>query len=105
MVGNPVSQSSPSLTEEEYLSFERSSDVRHEYLSGRIYAMAGATRAHNLITGNIASELRAQLKGKPCETYASDMRVRVPRSDLYTYPDVVVVCEPPQFLDDHNDTL
>ncbi len=105
MTGNVATQSSPILTEQEYLSFERSSNIRHEYLSGQIYAMAGATREHNLITGNVAGELRAQLKGKPCETYSNDMRVRVPRSGQYTYPDVVVVCGTPQFLDDQADTL
>jgi Uma2 family endonuclease len=105
MVGNVVAHSSPILTEEEYLSFERSSNVRHEYLSGHIYAIAGATREHNLITGNVAGELRAQLKGKPCETYSNDMRVWIPRAGQYTYPDVVVVCGTPQFLDDQADTL
>lgn len=97
--------SSALLTEEEYLDFERASDTRHEFLSGRIYSMAGASREHNLITGNVAGEIRAQLKGKPCETYSNDMRVRVPRTGLYTYPDVVVVCGKPVFIDDHNDTL
>jgi Uma2 family endonuclease len=105
MAGNVAFQSFPILTEAEYLAFERSADVRHEYSSGQIYAMAGATREHNLITGNVAGELRAQLKGKPCEIYSSDMRVRIARSGQYTYPDVVVVCGTPQFLDDHNDTL
>lgn len=105
MAGNVVTQSSPILTEEEYLSFERSSSIRHEYLSGQIYAMAGATREHNLITGNTAGELRAQLKGKPCETYSNDMRVRITRSGQYTYPDVIVACGTPQFLDDQADTL
>jgi Uma2 family endonuclease len=105
MAINAASLPSLTLTEEDYLAFERTSDVRHEYISGQIYEMAGATREHNLITGNVASELRAQLKGKPCETYSNDMRVRIPRTGLYTYPDVVVVCGTPQFLDDHNDTL
>lgn len=97
--------SSTLLTEEEYLAFERASDTRHEFLSGRVYSMAGASREHNLITGNVAGEIRSQLKGKPCETYSNDMRVRVPRTGLYTYPDVVVVCGKPIFTDDHNDTL
>jgi Uma2 family endonuclease len=105
MTGNVVTQPSPLLTEDEYLSFERSSAIRHEYLAGQIYAMAGATREHNLITGNVAGELRMRLKGKPCETYSNDMRVRISRSSQYTYPDVVVVCGPPQFLDDQADTL
>ena len=105
MAGNVVAQSSPMLTEKEYISFERTSAIRHEYLAGQVYAMAGATREHNLITGNIAGELRAQLKGKPCETYSNDMRVRIPMSSQYTYPDIIVVCGTPQFLDDQADTL
>lgn len=105
MTRNAVSQPLSIFTEEEYLAFERTSNVRHEYLAGQLYAMAGATREHNLITGNVAGELRAQLKGKPCETYSSDMRVRIPRSGQYTYPDIVVVCGGPQFCDGYADTL
>lgn len=105
MTRNITSQSSSILTEEEYLAFERSSEIKHEYLSGHIYAMVGATREHNLITGNVAGELRARLKGKPCETYSNDMRVKIPKTGLYTYPDVVVVCGTPVFTDDRRDTL
>jgi Uma2 family endonuclease len=89
---------------EEYLEIERNSELKHEYISGEIVAMAGATRAHNLITGNIAQRLMNQLEGKPCETYSNDMRVRTTPSD-YTYPDVVVVCDEPQFEDVELDTL
>jgi Uma2 family endonuclease len=105
MTRNTASQLSTILSDEEYLAFERSSEIKHEFLSGHVYAMAGATREHNLITGNIAGELRLQLRGKPCETYSNDMRVRISRTALYTYPDVVVVCGTPLFLDDHRDTL
>jgi Uma2 family endonuclease len=70
-----------------------------------MFAMAGASREHTLIAGNVAGELRAQLKGRPCETYQSDMRVRVSESGLYTYPDVVVVCGERQFEDAEVDTL
>jgi Uma2 family endonuclease len=91
-------------TVEEYLAFERSSELKHEYISGEIVAMAGATRAHNLVTGNIAQRLRNQLGGKPCETYSSEMRVRTTPTE-YTYPDVVVVCDEPQFEDAELDTL
>lgn len=91
-------------TIEEYLAFERSSELKHEYISGEIVALAGATRAHNLITGNIAQRLRNQLEGKPCETYSNDMRVRTTPVD-YTYPDVVVVCGEPEFEDAELDTL
>lgn len=91
-------------TVEEYLAFERSSELKHEYVSGEIVAMAGATRAHNLITGNISQRLRNQLEGQPCETYSNDMRVRTTPAD-YTYPDVVVICGEPQFEDAELDTL
>lgn len=105
MTSNIASASSSIFTEEDYLIFERSSEIKHEYLAGHVYAMAGATREHNLITGNIAGELRRQLRGEPCETYSNDMRVKIPQTGLYTYPDVVVVCGEPLFSDDHRDTL
>lgn len=105
MAKNRAPQSPSILTEEGYLAFERSAETKHEFLSGRVYAMAGATREHNLITLNIAAELRLQLKGKPCETYSSDMRVKIPASGFYTYPDVVVLCGKPLFADVHRDNL
>jgi len=91
-------------TVEEYLALEREAEFKHEYISGEIVAMAGATREHILITGNIAQRLRNQLEGSPCETYSNDMRVRTTPSD-YVYPDVVVVCDEPQFEDNEFDTL
>lgn len=91
-------------TASEYLSLERASpDMRHEYVQGRIEAMAGASRAHNLITSNIARRLGNQLEGRPCETYSSDMRVKT--ASTYTYPDVVVVCGEPEFEDREGNTL
>jgi Uma2 family endonuclease len=91
-------------TVEEYLAFERVAELKHEYISGEVVAMAGATREHILITGNIAQRLRNQLEGKPCETYSNDMRVRA-TSTTYVYPDVVVVCDEPQFEDSEFDVL
>ncbi len=105
MASNPAVKKSGLMTEEEYLAFERAALEKHEFVDGRVYAMAGATREHNLITGNIARRLGNQLEGKPCETYSNAMRVRIPRSGRFTYPDVVVVCGAPQFLDDEFDTL
>ncbi len=67
--------------------------------------MTGAGRNHNLIALNIASELRARLRNRDCETYMSDMRVGIPAASLYTYPDVVVVCGEPRFGDEEVDTL
>jgi len=93
------------VTPEEYLAFERASEYKSEYYDGEIFAMTGASKEHNLITVNIASEFRAQLKKRDCKTYVNDMRVKVPATGLYTYPDVVVVCGEPQFEDEHFDTL
>ncbi len=99
------SQRKTHLTPEEYLALERKSQVRSEYLDGDMVAMSGGSREHNLIVSNIVGELRTALKGRPCEIYPSNMRVRVSASGLYTYPDVVVVCGDPQFEDMHVDTL
>ena len=92
-------------TPEEYLALERKAEHKSEYVNGKIYAMSGASREHNLITTNISGELYAQLKGKPCELYSSDLRVKVSPTGMYTYPDVVVVCGRPALEDDQFDTL
>ena len=95
----------PYVSPEEYLRLERQSEYKSEYLNGEIFAMSGASRKHNLITGNIGSEFNQQLRGKPCEAYMSDMRVKVTATGLYTYPDVIVVCGEPKFEDEYVDTL
>jgi Uma2 family endonuclease len=95
----------PYFTPEEYLEGERKAETKSEYLDGHIYDMAGATRAHNLVAGNIFGEIRSQLKGRTCEAYIGDMKVRVPSSRLYTYPDVAVACGEIQFEDDETDVL
>lgn len=95
----------PYVTPAEYLAAERKSASKSEYINGRVYAMAGASRLHNLIALNTASELRAQMRGRPCEAYVNDMRVKVERTGMYTYPDVIGLCEEPRFEDDEVDTL
>jgi Uma2 family endonuclease len=95
----------PKMTPEEFLTFERSSDEKHEYYDGVIVAMSGASRAHNTISTNITGLLWQQLKGKDCENFSSDMRVFVPKTLLYAYPDIVVVCGESQFVDEVPDTL
>lgn len=93
------------ITPEEYLAIERAAEYKNEYVNGEIFAMTGASRKHNLIAGNIFGELREQLKGKPCEVYPGEMRVKAPAARSYVYPDVVVVCGEPQFEDGYLDTL
>ncbi|MGB9182215.1 MAG: Uma2 family endonuclease [Pyrinomonadaceae bacterium] len=99
------SQPKTLITPEEYLALEREAETKSEYFNGEVFAMVGASRKHNLIATNIVSEFRQQLKGKPCETYTNDMRVKIPATELYTYPDVIVVCGEPEFEDEHVDTL
>lgn len=79
------------MTIEEYLGFEKKSKVKHEYMDGEIFSMAGAKRNHNLIGTNISTELNLQLREKNCEVYANDFRVRM-RAGHYVYPDVAAAC-------------
>lgn len=78
------------ISEQEYLDTEPYSDVKREYVGGYVYAMAGAKAAHNRIVMNMSIAFGSHLKGKPCQPYASDMRVRV--GSNYFYPDVLVDC-------------
>jgi Uma2 family endonuclease len=100
-----VTQTKARYTPEEYLALERKAEYKSEYLTGEIFAMSGASEQHNLIVTNLVGELRAQLKGRPCKTYPSDMRLKVALTGLYTYPDVMVVCGQTLFDDEQQDTL
>jgi len=93
------------LTPAEYLAFERKCEFKNEYWAGQVLAMAGASERHNLIETNVIIALGSQLRGKSCKVYPSDMRVKVPATDLYTYPDVTIVCGKAQFDDVERDTL
>lgn len=93
----------PKWTEEEYLSFERGSNVKHEFIDGEVVAMAGASRVHNLLSGNTFASLHAQLRKRPCQVFQADMRVKF--GTTHSYPDVVVVCGTPKMIDDKGDTL
>ncbi len=93
------------LTAEQYLAIERVAQFRSEFYRGEMFAMVGASRKHNLITVNVASELHRQFKDRKCEVYQSDMRVKVNATGLYTYPDVVATCDEPRFEDNHVDTF
>lgn len=82
------------LTVAEYLENEKFSPVRREYLAGQVYAMAGTSAAHNIIALNIASRLRAHLRGGPCQVFISDMKLRIEAINTFYYPDVIVTCDP-----------
>ena len=92
-------------TAEQYLTLECKADFKSEYFDGFITAMAGASPEQNLIAVNLSGEIRSQLKNRPCRVFASDMRVLISRTGLYTYPDVLVVCGELLFQDDKRDTL
>ena len=85
-----------SLTVEDYLMGEQRREVRHEYLDGVVYAMAGASVEHNTISLNLAAALRNHLRGTPCGTFMADVKIRltVANDDLFYYPDVMVACDP-----------
>lgn len=81
------------LTPEEYLQLEQSSEIKHEYFDGEIYAMAGATDTHVTIAGNIFALLLANSRGSGCRVFISDMKVRIEAKNRFFYPDVMVTCE------------
>ena len=100
-----ASQPKTRYTPEEYLALERSGEAKHEYYNGEIFAMSGASKWHVLIVTNLVGELHSQLKQSPCTVYSTDLRVQVAPTGLYTYPDVIVLCDEPRFSDEQQDTL
>lgn len=82
------------LSAEDYLNGEETAEVKHEYLNGDVWAMAGATDNHVTIAGNLFVLLKQQLKNAPCRTYIADMKVRVEQANAFFYPDVLVTCNP-----------
>ena len=90
---------------EEYLDFERTSDIRSEYLDGYIYAMAGESTAHSQITVNLIREISLQLKKTSCQVFSPNMKVRTATKSLFSYPDVTIVCGEPIFHDTKKDVL
>ncbi len=92
-------------TPEEYLAFERASETKHEYLDGEIYLMAGGSPKHNQICFNAIVSVGAQIKGTSCVGYTSDQKIRTDPQDLFSYPDLTVVCGEPVFHDDHQDVI
>jgi Uma2 family endonuclease len=81
------------LTPEEYLEWEQQQEIKHEYIDGEIYAMAGASDAHVTIALNIASLLRNHVRGSNCRVYISDMKIRLKNLNRFYYPDVLVTCD------------
>ncbi|MBV7337771.1 Uma2 family endonuclease [Chloroflexi bacterium TSY] len=93
------------ISPQEYLELERKSETKHEYLEGRMIETAGASEEHNMIVSNVLFILIGQLRGRSGRAYPSDMRVKIPATGLYTYPDVVVVSDKPLLDDLERDIL
>ena len=100
-------------TVEEYLTLERQSEERHEYLDGLIYAMAGESPEHGIVCTNLVGQFYNQLRGTPCQVLSKDMKVwsgpirlaQQSTKGLFSYPDLLVVCGAPEFLDEHRHVL
>ena len=94
-----------------YLTFERAAAERHEFLDGQIYAMAGESEAHGILSANLLASFVVQLRGTPCRAFSKDMKVLCgpyrshTREGLYAYPDLVIVCGTRQYHDQAQDVL
>lgn len=90
----PVPQEFINMSIEDYLAFEEASEIKHEYINGQLFAMTGASKPHNLISGNLYTMLRAHLRGSGCHAYIDSVKVLIKVLKTFYYPDVVVTCEP-----------
>lgn len=93
------------ITQEEYLTTERNALDKHEYYKGEIFLMSGASFKHNLIESNLRLALGIFLKNKDCKQFGSNLRIHIPSNTLYTYPDIIVLCDEPDFVDEEFDTI
>ncbi|AFZ58195.1 Uma2 family endonuclease [Anabaena cylindrica FACHB-243] len=90
MIANPNYQY---ISTTEYLQGEETSPIKHEYRQGEVYAMAGASNTHVVISGNMFAMLRNHLRGSGCQAYISDTKAHIETMDIYYYPDVIVSCD------------
>jgi Uma2 family endonuclease len=93
------------FTLQEYLQLEEKSDLKNEYINGRIIPMAGGTVNHNRIAGNFYAVLNFALKQEDNEVFNSDMRLWIPKQRIYTYPDITIIIGEPEFFDNRQDTI
>ncbi len=84
----------PHISVEDYLDNEKTAEVKHEYVAGRVFAMVGVSRTHNLVAGNLYAMLRDHVESGPCQVFVADVKVRVEAVDAFYYPDVAVTCDP-----------
>lgn len=93
------------IPQEAYLAMERKAFEKSEYFEGQLYPMAGATKEHNRIKKNLSGEIYIALRGAQCQSFSSDFQVHIPKNGLYAYPDLLVVCDKPELVNDRFDTL
>src|SRR5438046_900844 len=93
------------MTADEYLEWERAQEYKNEYHSGEIVAMSGASLAHNFININLLGEIYNHLKDKSCKVFSNELRVEVKAKESYFYPDLVIVCEELETVDDKFDMI
>jgi Uma2 family endonuclease len=98
-------QPKPRLTPEEYLAIERMAEFRSEYYNGEMFATSGASMAHGRLSVRLVAALFPQIRGRRCQLYSNDMRIRVAQTGLYTYPDLVGVCGEEIYASDEFDVL
>ncbi|MFN8511300.1 MAG: Uma2 family endonuclease [Thermomicrobiales bacterium] len=101
MVAPPIA----TMTEAEYLAFERANEARHEYVKGNVYEMVGITMRHRHIVMNTAMSLHGQLRGTECHVLFTSMRIKIQATGMYAYPDIVAYCGKAELEDDAEDTL
>jgi len=89
----PLATESVYFSPEHYLEWEKGSDVKHEYLNGEVFALAGAKDAHVTVAGNLFASLHGHLRGGPCRLYLADIKISVEQANAFFYPDVVVTCD------------
>ncbi len=93
------------VTPEEYLALEEQAEYKSEYFAGKIFAMAGASYEHNSIVMNIISAAGPKVRDSKCRLHGLDLRLWIEEKDVFTYPDVMIICGEPEFYFDRNDTV
>ena len=88
-----ASQNYQYISPEEYLEEEKLSTIKHEYRQGQVYAMAGASDAHVLITANVLTLVRNNVRGTGCRVYVTDMKAQIEKANTFYYPDIMVTCD------------
>lgn len=98
-------QKPQSYTHAEYFALEAQVETKYEYYQGHVVAMAGASLNHNRLVRNLTTALTNALAGKPCEAFSNDLRLQIEQRDIFTYPDVMVVCGQPLLFEKRADTI